>query len=150
MRRLFDAECWDDHWLFGWITRLCNRRWGHEPEGMSWGNFCLFHSRYFANSLGHSFSRLCVADKLAFATTPRWLYLPMVRATGEIREYVENASKMQTKHFPTHDFTDDLAGWHEALRRYQMKWVARHRKAHDCDHWAPVPCHETARKYGMM
>ncbi len=36
-------------------------------------------------------SALCAADKLATAITPSWLYLPMVRLTGEIKEYKELA-----------------------------------------------------------
>ena len=36
---------------------------------------------------GLPISRLCLADKLAFALTPAWLYLPMAGWTGELREY---------------------------------------------------------------
>ena len=52
--------------------------------GESWGAFTAAHSRYWAKRNGRQFSRLCVADKLAFVLTPAWLYLPMARATGEL------------------------------------------------------------------
>lgn len=64
-----------------------------------WAQLCLFHSRYFAKKYGFPFSRLCVADKLAFALTPRWLYLPMVRATGELDEYLQRAQKRDSVHW---------------------------------------------------
>jgi hypothetical protein len=59
--------------------------------GERWYRFTLLHSRYLAKTLGSQPSRLCVADKLAIALTPAWLYLPMVRATGEVREYMAHA-----------------------------------------------------------
>lgn len=52
-----------------------------------WGNEALYHSRFLSKQYGRQPSRLCWADKLAFNLTPLWLYLPMVRLTGEIREY---------------------------------------------------------------
>ena len=55
--------------------------------GESWAAFTAAHSRYWAKRNGRQFSRLCVADKLAFVLTPAWLYLPMTRATGELSEY---------------------------------------------------------------
>ena len=42
-----------------------------------WADFTLRHSRYWAKRNGVSVSKLCYADKLAFAMTPGWLYLPM-------------------------------------------------------------------------
>lgn len=56
--------------------------------GESWAAFTAAHSRYWAKRNGRQFSRLCVADKLAFVLTPAWLYLPMTRATGELFEYM--------------------------------------------------------------
>jgi hypothetical protein len=56
-----------------------------------WGWFTLLHSRYYAKRLRRRYSRLCCADKLALSLTPAWLYLPMVRATGEIHEYMAHA-----------------------------------------------------------
>src|SRR5579884_703329 len=56
--------------------------------GHDWEEFTACHSRFWAKKHGLAFSRLCVADKLAFVLTPIWLYRPMVRWTGELREYM--------------------------------------------------------------
>jgi hypothetical protein len=85
-----------------------------EPFGQ-WGQFCLFHSRYYAKKAGAQPSKLCFADKLAFCLTPRWLYLPMVTLTGEIKEYLENA---QTGY--------DKITWHKQLCGYFSMWIAEH------------------------
>jgi hypothetical protein len=63
--------------------------------GTGWGEFCRRHSRYYARTRGLRISRLCVADKLAFAMTPPWLYLPLARASGELAEYVERSKDRQ-------------------------------------------------------
>src|SRR4051812_14945623 len=49
-----------------------------------WGQFCLFHSRFYAKRASQPVSRLCMADKLAIALTPAWLYLPVARLSGEL------------------------------------------------------------------
>src|ERR1019366_1867105 len=53
-----------------------------------WADFTLRHSRYWAKRNGVSVSKLCYADKLAFAMTPGWLYLPMARAEGGLAAFV--------------------------------------------------------------
>lgn len=74
------------------------RRWAHAQlllgsythgPKVAWGNEVMFHSRFLSKKYQVSPSKLCWADKLALSLTPWWLYLPMVRATGEIREYRE-------------------------------------------------------------
>lgn len=55
--------------------------------GQDWGDFCRLHSRYYAKLEGREPSPLCAADKLVLLVTPRWIYLPAVRATGEVQEY---------------------------------------------------------------
>src|SRR5512146_1999112 len=89
MHRLFDrpiGECRHS------LDTPCRRN----PNGSTcwrWHDFCLYHSRFYAKRDGRRFSRLCVADKLALALTPGWLYLPMVRWSGEIHEYMALAKK---------------------------------------------------------
>lgn len=56
--------------------------------GQQWGDFTRLHSRYYAKLEGREPSPLCAADKLVLLVTPAWLYLPMVRATGEVNEYL--------------------------------------------------------------
>jgi hypothetical protein len=66
-------------------------RWMGMLFGESWSNFVLRHSRSMARWLNRAPSALCHADKLAFNLTPRWLYLAMTRATGELNEYMDRA-----------------------------------------------------------
>jgi hypothetical protein len=61
--------------------------------GDRWGDFTRLHSRYYAQLEDRVPSRLCYADKLATAIVPPWLYLPMVRATGELEEYMHLARR---------------------------------------------------------
>ncbi len=114
MWSLFDRA--DEHTFPGAFSQLCDRLWGYQPQGQSWAHFCLFHSRSFAKRFHQPVSRLCAADKLAFVVTPRWLYLPMVAWTGEIREYLDNAAK------------SDARSWHRSLRSELLRWVAAYQR----------------------
>lgn len=126
--------------------------WWHkgQPEvkeiGNDWRDFTLLHSRYYAKKLGRPFSRLCVADKLACAITPAWLYVPMVCATGEIYEYFANGLKEKAD---AHDLTAKGAAlreirrgalwtdpwvWFHGLQRYMRLWVETH-KEQQTDEW---------------
>lgn len=91
--------------------------------GKEWSDFSRFHSRYYAKKFGAKPSKLCFADKLSFACTPSWLYLPMVNATGEINEYLQKAKKSESKHWKP---VDGQHLWHYQLRRYMMRWVIEH------------------------
>lgn len=66
-------------------------RWVTAWFGKTWGDFTLRHSRSVARWHNQAPSALCHADKLAFNLTPRWLYLAMTRATGELWEYMARA-----------------------------------------------------------
>jgi hypothetical protein len=93
-----------------------------------WYQFCLFHSRHYAKQLGQPHSRLCVADKLAFCITPKWLYLTTCGWTGELTEYLENACPEHNPPMTLHEqwcMTRQVPDWwHYALRRYVIRWVA--------------------------
>lgn len=103
-----------------------------------WHDFCLYHSRYYAKSKNAQPSRLCFADKLSFCYTPAWLYLPMVTATGEIREYLKNAQKADSGHWkPT---GDDKRLWHRQLCEYMAKWVDEHKDG-SVDTWTDANRH---------
>ena len=108
-----------------------------EPYG-KWGQFSLFHSRYYAKAKCSQPSQLCFADKLSFALTPRWLYLPMVTATGEINEYLKNAQKADSGHWKPTGF--DKKRWHAQLCEYMTKWVAEH-KGGAADTWTDANRH---------
>lgn len=105
--------------------------WIGDPYGHPWGMFTLLHSRYYAKSLGLQPSRLCVADKLAIALTPAWLYLPMVRATGEIHEYRAHAvHRLQGNEAVTaEERLMILAGerqWYAGVQAYCRRWAYEH------------------------
>lgn len=101
--------------------------------GDKWFYFTLYHSRFLAKKNEAQYSRLCVADKLAIANTPAWLYLPMVKATGEIKEYmkyVENNSNGEIKK------QDSEKIWYRSVQDYVTRWVAEHKEIKQ-DTWTP-------------
>lgn len=106
----------------------------HSGETLGrWGQFSLLHSRYYAKTLGLQPSRLCVADKLAIALTPAWFYLPLVRATGEIREYMAHAKHRIVGNI---NITDEEKArvvsasereWYAGVQSYCRRWAYAHR-----------------------
>ena len=125
-------------------ARIMQRLFDRDRFGMGdaaryrWHDFSLLHSRYYAKRFGLPVSRLCYADKLSFALTPWWLYLPMVTATGEILEYLKNAQKADSLHWkPT---GDDKRLWHRQLCEYMTKWVEEH-KSGAVDTWTSANRH---------
>jgi hypothetical protein len=107
--------------------------------GREWRDFTLCHSRHWAKRVGKRYSRLCLADKLAFVLTPAWLYLPMARMSGELQEYMRVASGRQLCGGIT-DFEQSLLDsrdprvWLEGLKIYTRRWVEQHRNGIR-DHW---------------
>lgn len=106
----------------------------------TWRDFCLYHSRYYAKKSGRPFSRLCVADKLAIAITPAWLYLPLANLSGEIHEYMALAKKRAEANEALNKYermeltSDDQRRWYEGVQAYMVRWVDEHK---DCraDKW---------------
>jgi hypothetical protein len=121
MTRLFDR--WQKMWDFSHVA-IKQPNGGHRYFG-KWGQFSLFHSRYYAKQAGAQPSQLCFADKLSFALTPSWLYLPMVTATGEINEYLKNAQRSESEHWNPTGY--DKKRWHAQLCEYMTKWVDEHK-----------------------
>jgi hypothetical protein len=109
-----------------------------DPRASRWHDFCLYHSRYYAKACGARPSRLCFADKLSFALTPRWLYLPMVTATGEINEYLKNAQTADSGHWKPTGY--DKRMWHYRLKEYMCNWVAEHKGGAE-DTWTSADRH---------
>ncbi len=89
-----------------------------------WGMFTLLHSRFLAKGYGLEYSPLCVADKQCIVITPAWLYLPMIRFTGEIREYM---SQVTTKYKREGRSGLNPRVWHRDMVAYLIRWVAEHR-----------------------
>lgn len=142
MTRLFDhspgyGQRWAGGEAFEW--RCCFPDWNSRDDYLlgPWGQLVLFHSRFYAKRNEARFSRLCVADKLAIVLTPAWLYLPMVRATGEIDEYMKLARDVTEKYASMNTRTD--AGqrqWYLDVQGYLRRWVAEHHDGRP-DSWTP-------------
>lgn len=87
--------------------------------GKEWGDFTRFHSRHYARLENQLPSKLCAADKLVLIVTPVWLYMFLVKLSGEWQEYVERAV--------AEDFiTDpDIQTWYWKLRAHWINEVKR-------------------------
>ena len=130
---LFDGHWWRETRLLLNIDQtFWASRYGTLNMGR-WARFSLLHSRYFAKRLLLQPSRLCIADKLALALTPGWLYLPMVRATGEIDEYMAQAVyRAKSNEALSEDerravVSGDQQRWYGGVQAYLRRWVAEHK-----------------------
>jgi hypothetical protein len=90
-----------------------------------WANFSRYHSRFYAKRDKVSYSRLCVADKLAIVLEPYWLYLPRVRWSGEIKEYMAkaNVGKYDSQGLSV----ESQRLWFDSVCSYLGKWVKEHK-----------------------
>lgn len=106
--------------------------------GRDWYNFSLYHSRSLAKRDNVNYSKLCVPDKYAMCVTPKWLYLLMVQATGEINEYIENAKSAPREIFNEYELSrldeNTAPGWYDAVSNYLKRWALLH-KNHYTDSW---------------
>ena len=120
--------------FYGHDTVWLDERQVYQPIG-KWGQFCLFHSRFYAKKHKRPVSRLCIADKFALCLTPAWLYLPMVKSSGEIHEYMKLAEfgKYGTMNVPT---GSGQLKWYQGVQKYLREWVAEHRDGKP-DTWTP-------------
>jgi hypothetical protein len=135
MHRLFDRSFrWRQKVKFYYVCYNCDKLWGQKEGLFYWFKFCLYHSRFLAKSHDMSYSRLCIADKLAFCITPRWFYLICVNWSGEIKEYMKLAE--DGKYLIAKIPTNDQVTWHNAVRAYLLNWVAEHKDGKE-DLWTP-------------
>lgn len=102
--------------------------------GRKWFEFTLYHSRFLSKKNGAQYSKLCVADKLAITLTPAWLYLPMVKATGEIKEYMKDAERNSNGQLKVQN-SEKL--WKSGVDDYVRNWVAEHKDMKE-DTWTPA------------
>lgn len=83
---------------------------------VTWYDFTLYHSRFYAKANNHEISKLCIADKAAFYVLPKWLYIAMASWSGEIYEYMdENMGRSGINHKSKSDWYDHvdktMRGW---------------------------------------
>lgn len=108
--------------------------------GHRWYEFTLYHSRFLAKKNGAQYSKLCVADKYAIVLTPSWLYLPMVMATGEIKEYMKDAAKNSNGEIKVQA---SALTWHKGVQEYVRRWVMEHKDIKE-DTWTNANRHADA------
>lgn len=104
--------------------------------GKKWADFSRYHSRFYAKKDGVSYSKLCVADKLAITLEPHWLYLPRVNWTGEINEYMAQAKNGDGKYKTMKITTESQKKWFADVCDYLQKWVDEHKDL-KTDTWTP-------------
>jgi len=105
--------------------------------GLEWYELCLYHSRFYAKKHHKPVSRLCLADKLAFVLTPKQLYLPLVKLTGEVEEYMALARERTAGGEPKYSsMTDDYEQWYLDVKEYLSRWVITHLDGRE-DVWTP-------------
>lgn len=92
-----------------------------------WGWFTLHHSRFYSKRDGYLPSRLCVADKLANVLMPKWMYLPLASASGEVREYMAMASSAGTKYTDMSIGAPTKSEWYDNLVAFLSEWVEANR-----------------------
>jgi hypothetical protein len=110
--------------------------------GPEWRDFVLGHSRHWAERVGKKYSKLCLADKLAFVLTPAWLYIPMARLSGELHEYMRVSGERQLGGRVSNFELSLLKSrnpqvWLEGLKLYTRRWIEQHRNGFQ-DRWTPV------------
>jgi hypothetical protein len=105
-----------------------------ELFGGEWYTFTMHHSRFMAKRNGVEPSALCFADKLAICFTPDWMFLPMVKATGEVHEYMANVLRLTDASAipPTPE------QWLAGVKDYVWRWVEEHKDGRT-DTWTPAP-----------
>lgn len=116
--------------------------WGRNaPGGVTWYCFCFYHSRFLAKKYGVRPSMLCMADKMVIVVEPTWLYLPRVRWTGEVDEYMAKAKSMNGqdpgKYATMGIRTLDQRVWHHDMQNYVRKWIEEHKDGRE-DTWTPL------------
>ena len=120
-----------------WGARLMLRLGGEQL--WVWHDLVLFHSRFYAKQQNRQPSALCCPDKLATLITPRWLYLAMVRATGEVEEYMARSqSRNDTggKYVGMNLDTENIRAWHRSMTDYMRRYVEEHKDGKP-DTWTP-------------
>jgi hypothetical protein len=101
-----------------WAATFMRKRYGD-----AWGDFCLYHSRFYAKRDGKAPSALCFPDKVAFLKYPMWLLVLLTTATGEYDEYKTNYMRDNPGMAPFANAHE----WAQGVKIYVTKWVADHK-----------------------
>ncbi|OFY43981.1 MAG: hypothetical protein A2X18_07580 [Bacteroidetes bacterium GWF2_40_14] len=129
----------ETHVIFGAMVMLKlfdKKRENGTPDDLTWYEFSLLHSRFYAKKLKKKPSKLCYADKLAICLEPYWLYLPRVNATGEIKEYMQAAKAEDGKYKKMEISVKNQKAWFYDVCNYLNAWVYEHYNGKE-DTWTP-------------
>lgn len=116
-------------------------------DAQSWYEFSLYHSRFIAKRDRVLPSPLCMADKLAVALEPAWLYLPRVFLSGELWEYMSRAGGKDGGKYAGEKNSPEVAAalergtirsWHFAMTTYCRQWAETHKDGRE-DTWTANP-----------
>lgn len=118
----------ESHVEFG--ARVMERLFGKE-----WGDFCRYHSRFYAKRDGKPYSRLCVADKYSFHLNPQGLYIWATKLTGEVFEYMKDAREGKYKGMQIGTAGYDI--WFTSTADKMKAWALAHRDGAE-DTWTKV------------
>lgn len=145
---LFDYGGYNASWFartIGWLIGAVfgpRAPDGFSARGLTWYCFSFYHSRFMAKRYGFPPSPLCFADKLVPTFEPHWLYLPRVRASGELREYMDSGGTPRpSKGWETKPYSDDplrQIEWYRAMGDYMYRWVQAHKGGSE-DTWTQPP-----------
>lgn len=105
-----------------------------------WHDLLLYHSRFLAKQNNAQPSVFCIADKLAIVVTWRWLYMLLVRSTGEVAEYMERSqSRNDTggKYVGMNLDTENINAWYDSMIAYMKRWIEEHKDGR-ADTWTPA------------
>ncbi len=136
---LFDVRGWRGDWdliprIFDWAFGC---RAPYTASGnVSWYCFSFYHSRFMSKRYGVAPSRLCSADKLSTALMPWWVFVPLARLTGEIKEYKEQSRRKESKNWSRGLQQQSDRDWFLSVQDWLRRWVAEHKDG-KADSWTP-------------
>lgn len=104
---------------------LNERTLSYELKTAEWLDFCLYHSRYSAEKDSVPVSRLCIADKLATALVPTWLFIFLATISGEMRELEVRARDKDSGYVPSLGMSKYR--WINNTRKKFREWVAENK-----------------------
>jgi len=87
--------------------------------GQKWHDLVLYHSRFYSLKAGRKYSKLCVADKLAYMYYPVWFNVFLVTLSGEGKEYVQCGVR---RGVPA-DIRSTISDW----RKESLAWLEQDR-----------------------
>lgn len=94
--------------------------------GKVWGQFSLYHSRFYAKRDRQTHSLLCQPDKLTYIVTPRWLYKILSHLSGEIHEYMSEELHDGKYNYMTVNYgayRTTFNDWHAGVSDYMIRWI---------------------------